>query len=166
MAIEQVTKSVAGSAIQDGFLFRQGLNLENVLDVTGFAFVKAFFFGLFPSGIVCACSYLIAALLFGYERSETLIITMFAAFGFFLGLFTAASRVSVMGVALPLIISFITGYVAYSFKTDVGLLNQKIVPAAIIALIVAATFGAFFGGEVRGQSETLDGSVAKISSSP
>ena len=58
-----------------------------------------------------------------------------------------------MGSILPVIITFIAGYIAFSFKPDGEILNQRIVPGAVISLIVASSFGAFYGAEVRRVAE-------------
>ncbi len=58
-----------------------------------------------------------------------------------------------MSSILPVIITFIAGYVAFVFKRDDEVLNRSIIPHAIVALLIASSFGAFFGAELRQTSE-------------
>lgn len=141
-------------AAEKGFWYYQGQNLQDSLAVACYAFVKAVFFGLLPTSLVCVVVYFVSSFFMKLIHEKAIVIVAFAAFGFFLGIFTASSRVSVMAVVLPLIISFISGYIAYSFQSPDGLINKEIVPAALVALILSATFGGFYGGEIRGQSQS------------
>lgn len=77
-----------------------------------------------------------------------------------LGVFIGASRDPVVGAALPALITFISGLMAYLFSKDEMSQWRPTIPIAILALVAAASAGGFFGGAARNIAEANATDVA------
>lgn len=117
------------------------------------ASIEALFYGALPIGILLLAFYGVLRFVFKMTSQKLAIALMFVSFGGFLGIFITTSRDPILSSILPLIITFVSGYVAYSFKKDDSVLNVDVVPVAVICLVFSATLGAFFGSELRQKAE-------------
>ena len=127
--------------------------MADAFDIFWNATLEAFFYGALPIMALVFSFYIVLRFFCQMSRDRLFILLMFVAFGTFLGIFITTSRDPIVGSILPLIITFVSGYIAYSFKKEDGLLNSDIIPGAIICLVFSATFGAFFGSELRQTAE-------------
>lgn len=88
-----------------------------------------------------------------FSRSERLLAGAFSGLGAMVGIAMGASRLGVVGSILPALLTLISGYLVYLFTADRIIVNRRILPYCLMALIVSASFGSFYGAAIRGQQE-------------
>lgn len=76
-------------------------------------------------------------------------VLAFAFVGVFLGMFTGGSKDSVTAAMLPAAITLISGLTAYLFDKKTTKDIATVLPAMIIAMIVCASFGAYYSANLR-----------------
>lgn len=82
-------------------------------------------------------------------RKIYLRVIAFAFVGVFLGMFTGGSKDSVTAAMLPAAITLISGLAAYLFEKKASKEIETVLPAMIIAMIVCASFGAYYAANLR-----------------
>lgn len=86
-------------------------------------------------------------------RGSSSVIISFTALGAMLGVFIGASREPVVGAALPALITLISGLMVYLFSKEEMTEWRATIPISLIALVLAASGGGFYGGAARNISE-------------
>jgi hypothetical protein len=115
-----------------------------------------FLIGILPLLILNGCLVIIIMISWSlrrFDRSGALLIVAFGNVGAIIGIFTATSRQPVMNVALPALVTFLSGYLGYIFITKDQYRFRSYIPACVICFCFSASFGAFVGAQLRAQDE-------------
>jgi hypothetical protein len=114
--------------------------------------LEGFAFGFTPLLIVFVLAFLIS-IIFTRHRFHAFLIGGFAIIGCYLGMSIGGSRESITGAVLPAIITLLSGFIAYYFKSETDIFNRRLVPGCIVSLVTACSFGQSFYGELRATAE-------------
>lgn len=121
--------------------------------------IDTFFLGILPLVLVGASVY-VTVRISDRRKRKTLgvnfrpLILAFGVFGTMLGLLIGASREPVVGAALPVLVTLVTGFLTYFTQKGTALSFRHCVPAMIIALATGSIFGAYYSSIPRNGKES------------
>ena len=120
--------------------------------------IDAIFLGILPLVIVGIVINIVLWLQYGRRKKPPgkIFLAMVLAFGVtgcLVGVLVGASREPVVGAALPLIVTLVTGFLTYFMSSDISSGFKQLIPSMIIALVFGAAFGSYFSAIPRSQRE-------------